>query len=166
MLLGSCGCLAMSHLNSQLSYRLRFQASGSPSPTPGLVQGVEDWPLGFDAMIPWGCPGKTTSLRWGSQALTSLGSLCWDLPHSHRLNRTPDSLGAPGKSLSGVGASQPGLPLALGMSDVCLGLGPQTVHPFSCWGVARAALWPVQEGRGEGRGGHALLSGQSLNAMA
>lgn len=156
----------MSHLTFQLSYCLRFQVSGSPSLTLGLVQGVEDWPLGFDTMIPWGCLGKTTSLRWGSLALMSLGSLCWDLSHSHRLNRTSDSLGASGKSLSGVGASQPGLPLALGMSDVCLGPGPQTVHPFSCWGGARAALWPVQEGRGRGREGHALLLGQSLNTTA
>lgn len=84
---------------------------------------------GFCTMIPCGCPGKTTSLRWGSLALMSLGSLCWDLPHSHRLTRTPDSLGAPGKSLSGVGASQLGLPLALRMSDVCLGPGHRLCTP-------------------------------------
>lgn len=32
-----------------------------PQTQPGT--GVGNWPLGFDAMIPWGCTGETTTLR-------------------------------------------------------------------------------------------------------
>lgn len=35
--------------------------------------------------------------------------------------------------------------------------GPQTVHHFSSCGGAMAVLWPLQEGQGGGRGGHAFL---------
>lgn len=75
---------------------------------------------------PWGCRplglwfGEDTPLRPGSPLLTFPGALRPALGRaaSHRPGRTPDSLGAPGKPLPGVGASQPGRPLALGKPDV------------------------------------------------
>lgn len=75
---------------------------------------------------PWGCRplglrfGEDTPLRPGSPPLMFPGALRPALGRaaSHRPGRTPDSLGAPGKPLPGVGASQPGWPLALGKPDV------------------------------------------------
>ena len=145
-----------------------FPSPWTTVPRPCLVQG-RHWPLGL-CHHSQGAPALgSTSLRFGSLPLVSLGSpsLVLGTPALIQAQIEPMTpwgpWGNPARCWGFPARRAPGTDSAW-----CLGPGPPTEHLSSCWGgknSSRACLRGTGLGLGTLRGAR-LYSAQSLSAMA